>query len=99
MNERAFKVPLDDGGSVSASLLVPKEGDQHGSALLVLAHGAGNDGRNPFLSFVFDGMARAGIATLKFNQPARAHGIGAKRGVAGDRRHGGELDHRPATAG
>ncbi len=74
MNERSLQVVLDEKESVSASVLVPKASDGKASALLVLAHGAGNDMRNPFLSFVSKGVAGAGIATLKFNFPYKEKG-------------------------
>lgn len=74
MDERALQIELDGGESVSASLLVPKSSHQQPFALLALAHGAGNDMRNPFLSFVCDGVAGSGIATLKFNFPYKEKG-------------------------
>jgi predicted alpha/beta-hydrolase family hydrolase len=72
--ERALKIALGEEESVSACFLVPEASEQSSSALLMLAHGAGNDMRNPFLSFVCKGVAGAGIATLKFNFPYKEKG-------------------------
>ena len=74
MAERALRIALGEKESVSACLLVPEECDPISSTLLVLAHGAGNDMRNPFLSFVCEKVAGAGIATLKFNFPYKEKG-------------------------
>lgn len=74
MNERALRIQLDDGESVSASLLTPKGPRAKGAAILVLAHGAGNDMRSAFLSFVCESVAAAGIATLRFNFPYKEKG-------------------------
>jgi uncharacterized protein len=39
-----------------------------------LAHGAGGGMRHPFMEGVSDGLARSGIATLRFDFPYMAHG-------------------------
>lgn len=74
MNERTLQIALDEKESVSASILLPDRSDQNNSALLALAHGAGNDMHNPFLSFICEGVAGAGITTLKFNFPYKEKG-------------------------
>ncbi len=74
MDERTLHIAINERENVSASILLPDRSDQNGSALLALAHGAGNDMRNPFLSFVCQGVAGAGIATLKFNFPYKEKG-------------------------
>jgi predicted alpha/beta-hydrolase family hydrolase len=74
MIERPLQILLDAKKSVSGSLLIPKASDGKASALLVLAHGAGNDMRNSFLSFVSAGVVGGGIATLRFNFPYKEKG-------------------------
>lgn len=74
MIERAIQIALADTEAVSAAILLPDSRDQTISAVLALAHGAGNDMHNPFLSFVCDGVADAGIATLRFNFPYKEKG-------------------------
>lgn len=74
MADRALKISVDEKESVSACLLAPEKRDQSSSVLLALAHGAGNDMHNPFLSFVCSEVAGAGIATLKFNFPYKEKG-------------------------
>jgi predicted alpha/beta-hydrolase family hydrolase len=72
--ERALKISLGGDENVSARFLPAEQGERSGSALLVLAHGAGNDMHAPFLGFVCEGVARAGIATLRFNFPYKEKG-------------------------
>ena len=72
LSERALSVALEDGDKVSAVMLTPRHGDV--ATVLVLAHGAGNDMHSGFLSHVCDGVARTGIATLKFNFPYKEKG-------------------------
>lgn len=74
MNERGLRVELEDGDRVSAVVLVPPETKHKFSALLALAHGAGNDMRSAFLSFICESVSAAGIATLRFNFPYKEKG-------------------------
>ncbi len=41
---------------------------------LILAHGAGNDMRNPLLSYVHERVAQAGLLAVKFNFPYKERG-------------------------
>lgn len=74
MSESTIQVELDEGEIVSACHLAPKRRDGQRSALLILAHGAGNDMHSPFLSFVCESVAASGVATLKFNFPYKEKG-------------------------
>ncbi len=67
MSKSTIRVELDEGETVSACHLAPKRCGGQRSALLILAHGAGNDMHSPFLSFVCESVAASGIGTLKFN--------------------------------
>lgn len=71
VHSKKVRIHLEDGGAVSGRLCSP--GDRN-DALLVLAHGAGNDMDNPFLSFVHEGVAASGIASLRFNFPYKEAG-------------------------
>jgi len=70
-DSKKVRIHLEDGGAVSGRLCLPRD---RRDALLVLAHGAGNDMDNPFLSFVHEGVAASGIASLKFNFPYKEAG-------------------------
>ncbi len=74
MNEHAFEIALDGGDSVSARYLKAERTGRRPAVLLALAHGAGNDMHSPFLSFVCEQLAGAGVATLKFNFPYKEKG-------------------------
>lgn len=65
-------IPLEDGSHTSARMCVPKAWST--GASLILAHGAGNDMHNPFLSYVHERVATAGIPSLKFNFPYKEAG-------------------------
>jgi len=64
-DERAIAVSPDL--SVSSIWCVPR--DYAGQRALVLAHGAGNDMRSAFLSYVHTTLAERGVLTVKFNFP------------------------------
>lgn len=64
-----FRLDVGDG-DVSAAALRP----DGAWASLVLAHGAGAGYDHPFLAGFADGLAEAGIASLRFNFPAREAG-------------------------
>ena len=67
---RETRVVLPDGGSVSAVVATPGKVAARGRApLVILAHGAGADMRNAFLSAVHVGLAEAGYTSVKFNFP------------------------------
>ncbi len=62
------EIPIAGGESVSAVIARP---DTHPSSrtVVILAHGAGNDMRNPLLSAVHEGLAASGFVCVKFNFP------------------------------
>lgn len=60
----------EEVGSV-AGLLVRPSGAR---ALLVLGHGAGSGMEHPFLASVAEGLARRGVATLRYRFPYRESG-------------------------
>jgi uncharacterized protein len=61
-------IPIGGGDSVSAVVAHP-ESRAAASTVVVLAHGAGNDMRNPLLSAVHEGLPAHGYVTVKFNFP------------------------------
>lgn len=69
---------FDDGrgGSVSGVLAHP-DPERPRATLVVLAHGAGNDMRNPLLSAVHEGLATRGYPCAKFNFPYTERGARA----------------------
>lgn len=66
-------VPVD-GKKVTAILVTPPGGFDAAHALVVLAHGAGNDMEHPLLQTLCDGLAAHGYATVRFNFPYREAG-------------------------
>jgi hypothetical protein len=62
---------IDDGrgGTVSAVVARPEGCAPGACTAVVLAHGAGNDMRNPLLSAVHEGLTARGFLTVKFNFP------------------------------
>jgi predicted alpha/beta-hydrolase family hydrolase len=73
MAERAVSIDITLGVSVSGTLIVP----QCAFACLVLAHGAGAGMHHPFMTAIAEGLAAAGIATLRYQFPYMERG--AKR--------------------
>ncbi len=67
------QVALDGRRAVSVVLASPDTVASEAPAV-VLAHGAGNDMRNPFLSSVHEGLARHGYPVVKFNFPYKEYG-------------------------
>lgn len=63
------KIEVEPGIEVSSAWAFPERFSAGKSPGLILAHGAGSDMRNPFLSFVQEALVRRGIATVKFNFP------------------------------
>jgi predicted alpha/beta-hydrolase family hydrolase len=59
---------------ISSIWAIPQDYDDSGRNALILAHGAGNDMNNPFLSYVYESMARRGMLSVKFNFPYMEHG-------------------------
>ncbi len=60
-----FAIKVGDSGSVSALLISPPQA----RACFVLAHGAGAGMAHPFMVMVAAGLARRGIATLRYQFP------------------------------
>lgn len=69
MRMERHKIEVEPGIEVSSVWASPNEFSAGRSAALILAHGAGNDMHNPFLSFVHEALAMHGIMTVKFNFP------------------------------
>lgn len=63
-----LQIPIGGGASVSAIVAHPTS---HAASptVVILAHGAGNDMNNPFLSAVHEGLAARGFVCVKFNFP------------------------------
>lgn len=72
MSMRELKLDLGEHGQVSAVLQLPASA----TALLALAHGAGTDMRHTSMQSLADGLAAAGIGTLRYNFPYKEHGRG-----------------------
>jgi hypothetical protein len=64
-------------GGQQVSGVVPLSDAQTAGALVVLAHGAGNDMRNPLLVALADALAEHGFPTVRFNFPYKERGAGA----------------------
>jgi uncharacterized protein len=62
------QIRLPDATTVSAEIALPAAHRPGGTAV-ILAHGAGNDMRNPLLTAVHRGLAERGLAAVKFNFP------------------------------
>jgi predicted alpha/beta-hydrolase family hydrolase len=73
MAERAVSIEIATGLSVSGILMVPPRA----FACLVLAHGAGAGMHHSFMAALAEGLAAAGIATLRYQFPYMERG--AKR--------------------
>src|SRR5439155_5276 len=104
---RRRRIALPGGGAVSAVVALPPGFRRPGrTPAVILAHGAGSDMTNPFLSSVHAGLAREGLVAVKFNFPyteARRRapdprpaprGTNGRRRLGGDRRGGGALARR-----
>ncbi len=59
-------------GQVSGVITLPEA--PHADAVVVLAHGAGNDMTNPLLVAVADALAQHGFPTVRFNFPYKERG-------------------------
>jgi hypothetical protein len=67
--ERALKIAVGEG-AVSGLLTAPKGA----TACYVVAHGAGAGMRHPFMAAVANGLAKRGIATLRYQFPYMERG-------------------------
>lgn len=68
------EIPIGDGKAVSAVVFYPHTPAPGPRTAVVLAHGAGNDMSNPFLSAVHQGLADRGYLAVKFNFPYKERG-------------------------
>jgi predicted alpha/beta-hydrolase family hydrolase len=69
-SEEGLRVAVGDAGAVSALLIAPSDAD----ACVVLGHGAGAGMTHPFMAAVAQGLARRGIATLRYQFPYMERG-------------------------
>jgi predicted alpha/beta-hydrolase family hydrolase len=74
MQKHPVTIVVDARSTVSAVWAVPSSFHRAQTDALVLAHGAGNDMHHPFLSFVHETLATAGLLTVKFNFPYTEQG-------------------------
>src|SRR4249920_1715817 len=63
---QALSIEVSGSGAVSALLTTPAAAH----AAYVLAHGAGAGMHHPFMATVASGLARRGVATLRFQFPS-----------------------------
>lgn len=68
------KIRVDGKTSVSSIWSVPEGYDAARGSAVILAHGAGNDMRSPFLATVHSGLARRGLLAVRFNFPYTEQG-------------------------
>src|SRR5438046_8672674 len=67
---RRRRIALPGGGAVSAVVALPPGFRRPGrTPAVILAHGAGSNMTNPFLSSVNAGLAREGLVAVKFKFP------------------------------
>jgi len=66
---RRRRIALPGGGGVSAVVALPSGSRPGRSPAIILAHGAGGDMTNPFVSTIHTGLAREGYIAVKFNFP------------------------------
>ncbi len=67
MEIRPFTLPVGPDRTIRAALGVPRTPTM--DAVLVLAHGANNNMDQPLLKGLHEGLARAGLVTVRFNFP------------------------------
>lgn len=65
------RIEVEPGVEVSSVWALPEGFAEASTPVIILAHGAGSDMRNPLLSFVHEALATRGFATVKFNFPYR----------------------------
>ena len=70
MRAKALKIEVDDVRAVSGLLMAPTAA----RACYVLAHGAGAGMTHPFMESTANGLARRGIATLRYQFPYMEQG-------------------------
>ena len=72
MKRDTRKILVDDKTAVSSVWAIPERYDQN--LALVIAHGAGNDMHNPFISYLHTHIAESGVLCVKFNFPYKEEG-------------------------
>ncbi len=70
MKKQLQVIKVNDKHNVSSSWLIPEQY----RAVLLIAHGAGNDMNSGFITFLHEGFAAQGIAAIKFNFPYMEQG-------------------------
>ncbi len=68
------KINVSTETAISSVWTVPEDYEDSRRDALILAHGAGNDMNNPFLSHVHNSMAQHGMLSVKFNFPYKEQG-------------------------
>src|SRR5919106_1039917 len=63
------KIVITPDTEVSSVWKLPHQYGSKRDKGLILAHGAGNDMENPFISYVHQTLAEQGVLTVKFNFP------------------------------
>ena len=67
MEIHPFTLPVGPDRTIRAALGVPRTPSM--DAVLVLAHGANNNMDQPLIKGLHEGLARAGLVTVRFNFP------------------------------
>lgn len=67
MPETCASVTLSRGGAVTMVIDAPDEAEPGRTPVVVLAHGAGNDLRSPFLEFFATALSARGFVIVRFN--------------------------------
>jgi hypothetical protein len=67
-------IPVSADESVSGVMEVPQNFEAGRTAVVIVAHGAGNDMHNPLMAHFSEGLGRAGYLSLRFNFPYKEKG-------------------------
>jgi uncharacterized protein len=70
METQNLQIKINEKVAISSAWLIPKDFQ----AILIIAHGAGNDMHSDFISFLHQIIAGQGIMTVKFNFPYMEQG-------------------------
>ena len=73
---RSVKIEIEPGRAVDGRFDLPAAGAGHHKALVLMAHGAGNDMHEALLAYLAAGLTARGCGTLRFNFPYRSEGRG-----------------------
>ncbi|TFG38286.1 MAG: hypothetical protein E4H39_00690, partial [Syntrophobacterales bacterium] len=74
VKSRNVAIDIGKGETVSGILSLIEGYGNGGRTGIIIAHGAGNDMNNPFITFLALGLAKAGYVALRFNFPYREKG-------------------------